>query len=191
MTAEDFELIAQDSPANVARAHALPLVNPRLPGVEMPGAVTVLVVPDAPGNAPRATPATLAAVCAHLDRHRLITTEVFASCPTYRQVRVVADVVVLPDADPAQVRQALADALVTYLHPLRGGDDAQGWPFGGTIYSSALFRVVLGVPGVARIRDNQLTVELDEERQPFCRDVEIGTGELIEPLDPDLRVTYS
>lgn len=191
MTAEDFELIAQDSPANVARAHALPLVNPRVKGVEMPGAVTVLVVPDAPGNAPRATPATLAAVCAHLDRHRLITTEVFASCPTYRQVRVVADVVVLPDADPAQVRQALADALVTYLHPLRGGDDAQGWPFGGTIYSSALFRVVLGVPGVARIRDNQLTVELDEERQPFCRDVEIGTGELIEPLDPDLRVTYS
>lgn len=191
VTAEDFELKAREAPANVARAHTLTLVDPRLPGVEVPGALTVLVVPDTDDAAPRATPATLAAVCAHLDRYRLVTTEVFATCPSYRAVRVVADVVVLPDADPARVREALAEALVTYLHPLRGGDDGQGWPFGGTVYSSALFRVVLGVPGVARVRDNQLTVELDGERQPFCRDVEIGVGELIEPLDPDLRMSYS
>ena len=44
--------------------------------------------------------------------------------------------------------------------------------------------------GVARIRDNQLTVILDGERQQFCRDVDLNPGELIEPLDPDLRVSY-
>ena len=191
VTAEDFELLARSAPANVARAHALALVHPRYPGVAVPGAVTMLVVPDAPGNAPKAAPATLAAVCAWLEAHRLVTTEVFATCPRYRQVRVVADVVVAADADLAQVRRAVADALVTFLHPLRGGDDGQGWPFGGTIYSSDLFRVVLGVPGVFRVRDNQLTVELDEERQPFCRDVELGVGELVEPLDPDLTVVYA
>jgi predicted phage baseplate assembly protein len=191
VTAEDFELLARSAPANVARAHALALVHPRYPGIAVPGAVTMLVVPDAPGPAPRATPATLAAVCAWLDRHRLVTTEVFATCPTFRRVRVVADIVVAPDADLAQVRRAAVEAVVGFLHPLHGGDDGQGWPFGGTIYSSALFRVVLGVPGVSRIRDNQLTVELDEERAPFCRDVELGVGELIEPLDPDLTVSYA
>lgn len=190
VTAGDFELLARSAPANVARAHALARVHPRYPGVAVPGAVTVLVVPDAPGNAPRATPATLAAVCAWLDRHRLITTEVFATCPTYRQVRVVAEVVIAPDADLAQVRSSVAATVLSFLHPLRGGSDGQGWPFGATIYSSDLFRVVLGVSGVLRIRDNQLTVNLDDERQPFCRDVELGVGELIEALDPDLRLGY-
>ncbi len=191
VTSGDFELLARTAPANVARAHALALRHPRYPDVDVPGAVTVLVVPDAPGAAPRATQATLMAVCAWLDRHRLVTTEVFATCPTYRRVRVVADVVAKPDADSAQVRRGVAEAVTTFLHPLRGGDDGQGWPFGGTIYYSDLFRVVLGVPGVFRVRDNQLTVELDEERQPFCRDVELLPGELVQPLDPDVRVVYA
>lgn len=189
VTADDFELAALE--AGAARAFALPRVHPAYPGVEVPGSVTVLVVPDAPGNAPVPTPSTLAAVAKRLDAERLITTEVHVGPPRYRQVRAVADIVVQPDADPATVRALVSDALVGWLHPLRGGPLGQGWPFGGTLYSSDLFRVVLSVPGVQRIRDNQLLVELDGERQPFCRDVAIGAAELVEPLDPDLRVAYS
>lgn len=191
VTAEDFELLARQAPANVARAHALARTHPGFPGVEVPGAVTVLVVPDAPGFAPAPTAATLAAVCAHLDAHRLITTEVFATGPRYRGVRVVADLIVAVDHDLATVRREVAEALVSWLHPLTGGNDGQGWPFGGTIYSSDLFQVVLSVAGVQRIREGQLTVELDEERQAYCRDVEIGAGELIRPAIPELRVSYA
>lgn len=191
VTAEDFELLAREAPANVIRAHALALTHPSFPRIEVPGAVTVLVVPNAPGNSPTPTPATLAAVCAWLDAHRLITTEVFATAPRYRDVRVVADIVIDPDADLAGVRRGVADALVGWLHPLTGGRTGQGWPFGGTIFSSDLFRVVLAVAGVQRVRDNQLTVDLDGERQPFCRDVEVDPGDLLRPVDPDLRVTYS
>jgi predicted phage baseplate assembly protein len=190
VTASDFELIAQDAPANVARAKALPLTHPAYPNIEVPGAVTVLIVPDAPGNAPRPTPTTLAAVCAYLDQHRLITTEVFATAPVYRQVAIDADVIIAADRDLGVVRNGVAAALTTWLHPLTGGPDGTGWPFGGTIYASDMFRVVLAVPGVTRIRDNQLTIILDGERQQFCRDVELNVGELIEPLDPDLRVSY-
>ena len=191
VTAEDFETLTRQAPANVARAFALPLTHPSFPAVEVPGAVTVLVVPNAPGNAPTPTAATLAAVCAWLDTHRLITTEVFATAPRYRDVRVVADVVVAPDADLAGVRRGVADALVGWLHPLTGGPLGQGWPFGGTIFSSDLYRIVLTVPGVQRVRDNQLTVELDGERQPFCRDVEVEPGDLLRPEEPDLRVSYA
>lgn len=191
VTAEDFELLARQAPANVARAHALPLTHPAYPDVAVPGAVTVLVAPDAPGPSPTPTATTLAAVCAWLDAHRLITTEVFATAPRYREVRVVADLVITPDADLATVHRRASAALTAWLHPLTGGIDGQGWPFGGTIFSSDLFRVVLTVPGVQRIRDNQLTVDLDGERQPFCRDVEISPGDLLCPLDPELRVSYA
>jgi predicted phage baseplate assembly protein len=190
VTAEDFELIACDAPAAVARAAAIPLMHPAFPGVEVPGAVTVIVVPNAPGNAPQPSPATLAAVCAALDAHRLITTEVFATAPIYRQVTVSVDVVASPDYDVAAVHDGVAAAIVTWLHPLTGGADGTGWPFGGTIYASDLFRIVLAVAGVSRIRDNQLTIVLDEQRQQFCRDVDLNPGDLIEPLDPDVRVTY-
>jgi predicted phage baseplate assembly protein len=190
VTAEDFELLSMTAPANVARACAMTRTHPDYPGVDVPGAVTVIVVPDAPGNSPTPVPATLAAVASWLDAHRLITTEVYTTAPVYRSVRVVADVVIAPAADLAGVRRGVADALIGWLHALTGGLDGQGWPFGGTIFASDLFRVVLTAPGVLRILDNQLTVELDQERQPFCRDVEIGPGELLCPLDPDLRVSY-
>ena len=70
-------------------------------------------------------------------------------------------------------------------------EDGQGWPFGGTIFYSDVYRVLLQVPGVLRLRDNQLVIWLDEERQTFCRDVEIGTGELVWNDGHDIRVAYA
>jgi hypothetical protein len=119
-----------------------------------------------------------------------VTTEVFAVGPSYRRVRITGDIVARGDADLATVSRAVAARLVEWLHPLTGGDDGKGWPFGGTIFASSLYRVALQVAGVDRIKDNQLLVELDGTRQTFCRDVPIGNGELIEPLEPELVVTY-
>ena len=191
VTAEDFETLTLEAPAPVKRAKALGLHHPGFPDVQVPGTVTVVVVPDIPGNAPMPSESTLRLVCQYLNQHRLITTEVFATGPTYRRVRITGDIVARPDADLAAVRKSVAESLVGWLHPLHGGDDGEGWPFGGTIYASSLYRLALEVPGVARIKDNQLLVELDGDRQTFCRDVDIHPGELIEPLDPDLRVTYT
>lgn len=190
VTAEDFETIALQTPAAVGRVHALALTDPGFPGVPVPGAVTVIVVPNSPGPAPVPTVYTLRQVCAELEKHRLITTQVFATGPTYRQVRVVGDLIVAPGSDLTVVQNAVSDRLTTWLHPLTGGDDGTGWPFGGTIYASSLLGLILTTPGVARIRDNQVLVELDGERQMFCRDVEIGVGELIDALTPQLVVGY-
>jgi len=190
VTAEDFETIALDTPVAVGRVHALPLTHPRFPGVPVPGAVTVIVVPNSPGPAPVPTVHTLSEVCAQLEAHRLITTEVFATGPKYRTVTVVADLVVAPGSDLTVVQNAVSERLERWLHPLTGGDEGTGWPFGGTIYASSLLGLILTTPGVARIRDNQMLVELDGERQMFCRDVDIEVGELLHPLVPRLVVGY-
>jgi predicted phage baseplate assembly protein len=191
VTAEDFETVTLATPAPVARAHAEPLTHPAYPGVSVPGAVTVVVVPQTTDPAPRPNEATLELVCRQLNAARLITTEVFATGPTYRKVKVTGQVVVATTADLATVEQAVAAAITGWLHPLTGGDTGTGWPFGGTIYISSLYRVVLGVRGVTRIKDNQMLVVLDGMTQTFCRDVDLNPGELIEPLAPDLVVTYS
>lgn len=191
VTAEDFELLAKQTPGTrIARAKALPLAHPRFPGARIPGAVTVLVVPDVEGPQPVPSEATLAAVCAHLDRHRLLTTEVHVVAPRYHEVVVVVDIVVRPDADVAEVKAALEERLATYFHPLTGGEGG-GWPFGGDLFYSQVYRVLLDVPGVERIRDNQLFLRLDGELQEFCRDVALADGALLVSGEHEVTVAYA
>ena len=192
VTAEDFEYLAMATPgARLRRAKALPLVHPRFGSVGVPGVVTVVIVPD--GDAPNPMPneATRLLVCKHLNTHRLLTSELYVIAPTYRLVRIEADVIVDTAGDLAEVKRALDTSLARYFHPLTGGNDEQGWPFGGTIFYSDVYRVLLQVPHVLRLRDNQLVILLDDERQTFCRDVEIGRGELVYNEGHDIRVAYT
>ena len=192
VTAEDFETLSLATPlAPIQRAKALPQYHREFPDVPIPGVVSVIVVPDGDGPAPVPSEVTLRAVCNHLNVHRLVTCELYVLPPRYRKVKVSADIVARGDADLATVSRELMARLTDFLHPLRGGPGGNGWPFGGTIYYSTLCRVVLDVAGVDRIDDNQLTVELDGRVADFCRDIPIGTGELLHPLPPDLRVRYA
>ncbi len=56
VTVGDFEYLATQAPgANVKRALALPLFHPDFPSGQIPGVVTVVVVPDSPSRIPRPT----------------------------------------------------------------------------------------------------------------------------------------
>lgn len=191
VTAGDFAALARATGGTViARAEALGLAHPGFPDVPVPGAVTVVVIPDSPGPAPLPGEATLRNVCAHLDKHRLITTEVFVVGPSYRSVRVETVVRVKGTADLGTVRRSVEQALTRYFHALSGGDDGQGWPLGGTIFYSLVCKQVLEAdPGVARI--DELWLLLDGERQPRCDDVQIEPRELLSSDQHVIEVIYA
>jgi predicted phage baseplate assembly protein len=184
VTAEDFELLARQA-GPVARAKALPLYNPSFPGIDVPGAVSVIIVPDAASSTPMPSPGLLRTVCAYLDQRRLITTELYVMGPTYVPVAIAVEVVASVDADVAVVQQDVESALATFLDPLHGGSDGQGWPFGGTIYYSDLYRAAL-TTGVRRVAS--LTVTLDGTDYPPCTDVPIPTGNLLNVTDVNVVV---
>jgi predicted phage baseplate assembly protein len=191
VTAIDFEAIAKSTPGTViARAETLPLFHPAFPDVPVPGAITVVVVPDIPGaTAPVPSEATLRNVCACLNQRRLLTTEVFVVGPTYRPVHVEALVRVHATADQGAVRVAVDDALTAYFSPLTGGEDGNGWPLGGTIFYSLVSKHVMEAdPGVARI--DELWLFLGPDRQPFCKDVPIGPRELLAAEPNTITVAY-
>ncbi len=176
VTPEDFESLAQQTGV-VARARALPLYHPDFPGVEVPGVVTLLVVPE--GDAPNPIPSegTLRTVCAYLNQRRLLTTELYVIGPTYRLVEVEVDLIAGDASDLGQVQQAVEEALLDFFHPLTGGEEGRGWPFGGNIFYSRVYNRVFTVPGVERIE--RLLIRLDGEEAPECRDVAIPPGELL------------
>lgn len=173
VTSDDFEFFATQA-ANITRAKALPLRHPDFPGVAVPGVVTVVVVPDSADPEPRPSEGTLRTVCAYLDQRRLLTTEVYVAPPTYQEVSVRADVVADDGADLAVVQREVDQTLLTYFHPLRGGEDGLGWPFGGTISFSRTFQRVFSVAGVSSV--SRVVITVDGVEAPECRDV---------PLQPD------
>ncbi|MEQ9495390.1 MAG: putative baseplate assembly protein [Deltaproteobacteria bacterium] len=188
VTAEDFEHLATMTPGvQIARAKAIPRHHPSFPTQRTPGAVTLVVVPQAPGPRPMPTSATLRAVCRYLDRRRLVTTELFVRAPRYRDVRVEVDVVVRRDADLASVRAAVEARLFEHFHPLEAG----GWPFGRTIYFSEVYRVVLDADaGLERIEQDGLRIFLDDREQPLCRDVPIEADALVTSQRHVVRSRY-
>ncbi|MDD5320323.1 MAG: putative baseplate assembly protein [Methylococcales bacterium] len=188
VTAEDYEHLAMQA-ANVKRAKALTLFHPDFPGVKVPGVVTVIVVPDADVPNPMPSEGTLRTVCAYLDQRRLLTTELYVIKPTYQQVEVQGEVIVNGNADLAEVNERIEKTLLDYLHPLKGGEDGLGWPFGGTIYYSRVYQHVFTVPGVQSIQ--RLVIVLDGEQQEECRDIPIQDDALVYSTQHNIQVQYS
>jgi predicted phage baseplate assembly protein len=194
VTAEDFAYLATQAPgANVKRAFAMPLHHPGFPDGQIPGVVTVVVVPNSLAPNPTPNQTTLQAVCIYLDQHRLLTSEVYVAGPVYRKVKVAAQLVVDSGSDLATVKNNVQAALNTFFDPLRGGNDGTGWPFGGIIYYSDVYRRIFTIDGVQRIQDNQLLIYLDDQIQVFCRDVAINPGELLynDPSGHQIEVAYT
>ena len=188
VTASDFELFATQA-ANIKRAHAMPLYHPDFPGVKVPGVVTVIVVPQSTEDTPTPSEGTLRTVCAYLDERRLLTTEVYVDKPTYQKVEVAAEVIVQDSADVGVVKTAIESALSQYFHPLKGGEDGLGWPFGGTIYYSRVYQQIFTVDGVQSIQS--LTITLDGDDQPAFQDVTIGPVSLLYNDQNDISANYS
>ena len=188
VTNEDYEYLAMQA-ANVKRAKALPLFHPDFPGVKVPGVVTVMVVPDSDDPAPEPSEGTLRTVCAYLDQRRLLTTELYVVRPVYQQVEIQGMVIASDQADLAEVNTAVEQTLLEYFHPLTGGEDGIGWPFGGTIFYSRVYQRVFSVPGVQSIK--QMIIVLDGEQMEQCRDVTILENGLVFSTQHAVQVQYT
>jgi predicted phage baseplate assembly protein len=181
VTAEDYETLAKQA-GPIARTKALPLYHPDFPGMQVPGVVSVIVVPNVVSPAPMPSPGLLRTVCAYLDQRRLVATELYVIAPTYVPVTIALQVLAEPDADTAAVEQEVETALTTYLDALAGGSvnpatPGDGWPFGGTIYFVNVLRVASQVADVIRVAD--LAITLNGVAAPACTDVSIPTGALL------------
>jgi len=156
VTAEDFSHLALATPGvALHRAYAVPRTR-LAPGGELEaadGAVTVVALPANRGeDTPQPSEAQLRAIGDHLNARRLITTELWVTGPRYTRVEVLrATLRAGVDAELKTVEEAAYDTLLTYFHPLRGGEEGRGWPFGGAVYLGNVYQRLLAVPGVRRV----------------------------------------
>ncbi len=195
VTSEDFELLAIRA-ANIARAKALPLFHPKFPGVEVPGVISVVLVPKvntAENPAPMPSEGTLQTVCAFLHDRRLLTSELYVIGPRYQQVIINAELIAQDSADLAIVKTDVVNNITRYFDPIIGGEDSgltedgSGWPFGGDIFYSLLYKRML-IDGVKRVVS--LTVTLDGDEYEPCQDVEVAAGILLSNGAHQIELRY-
>jgi predicted phage baseplate assembly protein len=187
VTAADHETLAESTPSvEIARAHAAVGFHPGHPCTPVAGAVTVFVVPDvardpsrpeALATAPQADPGALAAVGRHLEAARLLGSELFVLPARYRRVRIALTVGSAVPGD--DLRRALERDLRAYVHPLTGGDEGDGWPFGDPVRPSALLRRAQAAAG-GGVAIVSVAIGLDDNAPAeSCRDLEIGPHDLL------------
>jgi len=160
VTSPDYEYLTINTPGlRVARAKAVPDKTANL--------VKVLVIPESPLTKPLASEGFLKTVCRHLDKHRLITTQINVENPEYVEVAVCASLKPLPGYDYEALKERAADKLSRFLNPLVGWTDGKGWPFGRDVHVSEIYEVLDDVDGVDCVSEVALengNHEFDGER---------------------------
>jgi predicted phage baseplate assembly protein len=197
----DYENLAKTTPGvAIRRAFAAVGYNPDFPCTVVPGVVTVFVVPYAPREltdgsiaddvfvaAPQPDPGALQAVTNQLNAARLLGSQVFVEGPAYRQVQLGVYIAVDTPLS-ASIRQGIVTRLQTYLDPLVGGEEEEGWPFGDPLRPSALLQQAQNVVGQAG-DVLKVSVLIDGMTAPEnCRDVPILPHELVALQNVDLYI---
>jgi hypothetical protein len=163
VTSEDFEEIAQNTPGlRIARVKAIPMFAPGLkkyPENKAPGQVTVVVVPYSQSLTPAPSQGFMATVLGHLDKYRLVTTEIHVTGPDYIEVTVHSDIVRIGNQGVQGIQEKITDELNKYLSPVGDGAESNGWPFGRTVNKGDIYSVIKAVEGVDFIKELWLHAE--------------------------------
>ena len=93
-----------------------------------------------------------------LNERRLVTCQHHVAGPMYTNIYIKATVVrglPLKDATSLQ-REIASNALSEFFHPLRGGPERTGWPWGRNVYVSEVYQVLESVGGVDHVEALQI-----------------------------------
>jgi uncharacterized phage protein gp47/JayE len=155
LSASDYETMAREASSAVGAAHALPAHDTS--GRPRPGWVTLHIIPRSTDAQPRPSfglreevrryiadraPASVAA----LNQLNVIG-------PNYQPVDVRVTVAPFDPSEAGDLEQAVKTKLESFLHPLFGGPDGEGWPPGRSVYLSDVARALTGIPDLDYVEE--------------------------------------
>jgi predicted phage baseplate assembly protein len=158
VTTEDYEQLAREAAPEISRVRAVAAGD----GADA-GSVRVLIVPSAVAEQGRLrfdqlVPGqdTLQKITDHLEESRVIGTRVIVEPPVYRGITVVARLRGRSRVNPTRLQEDALQALYEYFHPISGGPDRTGWPFGRPISVGEVYSVLQALRGTEVVEDARL-----------------------------------
>ena len=99
---------------------------------------------------------TLQKVTDRLDESRVIGTRAVIEPPVYRGITVVAKLKARPRVNPTRLQAEALAALYDYFHPITGGPEGTGWPFGRPVNVGEVYSVLQRLRGTELVEDARL-----------------------------------
>ncbi|MDD2619955.1 MAG: hypothetical protein PHC92_04715, partial [Syntrophomonadaceae bacterium] len=139
--------------------------------------VSVVVVPVSHSKIPFPSAGFLETVRRHLDKYRLVCTEVHVIGPEYIKVNVYGVIVVKPGfkLNP----QKIESILEKFLQAVDNEQPSQGWVFGRTVYKGDIYEVINRIEGVEYIKELWLNAEGAGVRKDLSGDIQIPAHGLV------------
>jgi len=165
VTREDYEDLVHEASPDVARVLCVPnrdlVADPldNLPPIL--GNVSLVIVPDSTDAKPQPSTELVRRVQKFIAASCPVTATVLVVGPSYLRVDVEAEIGLAALDGAGTVAPRVQEALASFLHPLTGGFDGQGWKFGREPHRSDIYSVIEKIPEVDHIRT--LTVHTTEE----------------------------
>ena len=179
VTREDFVSITMRTPGvEIGRVEVLPNYHPDFGGGEVPGVVTLMLIPakdPLQPDAPLPRRPFLDAICRYLDPRRLVTTEVVLRGPEYTGIWISIGIKVAPGYNESDICEAVKAAITAFLAPTAGGtqqlpDDpsqifagegtsANGWKLGKSVVALELAAVANRTRGVEFVQETVILAD--------------------------------
>ncbi len=157
LSAADYEALAQAASPGVAIARALSATASN--GRPAPGWVTIVIVPHSLEPQPQPSVELRRRVHDYLAIRAPSTVDpgrIAVVGPTYLPIGVEAIIASRDVSEAGAVEERIQLALQRFLHPLSGGPEGCGWPFGRNLYLSDVAALLESVEGVDYVREINL-----------------------------------
>jgi predicted phage baseplate assembly protein len=144
LTPDDFERLALEASREVRKVRCLP--NRNATGRHEIGWTTVHIVPESEEREPVPTLGLRRAVQRYLAERADVTLvdqkHIVIGPPKYVPVTVEATIYAKSPDVVSKAEQKVNKGLETFLHPLKGGPEQQGWEFGRDLAASDLYALL-------------------------------------------------
>jgi hypothetical protein len=184
LTAVDYESLAYEASPGVAAVRCLPTTG--ADGLPLAGWVEVIIVPHSQDAQPQPSFELCQQVQQYLGLRApatVVTGRITVIGPTYFLIGVHATIVPLQLDEAGTIEDAAVTALQTFLNPVNGGPNGQGWPFGRGVFLSDIATILQTLPGVDYIDLLELIVNDapagDQVVVPTNKMVAAGTIQII------------
>lgn len=158
VTVADFESLARLASRKIAKVKCLPNINNGTNGTAA-GRVTVIIVPDAPGDKPFPSLQLRGQVRQYLEAHAAGTLSgtdrIVVVGPSYLEIGITIDVYLWTMDGVSLVEREIRDKLNAFFHPITGGPEGLGWEFGRAVSASDIYALLRPVKLVDHLRNLQ------------------------------------
>jgi hypothetical protein len=150
VTRLDFEVIAKEASAEVARAACDGKLS-------SDGKIGVVVLPHRRDKERVPDPFLSAGLKEHVRRYLakrcLVNVEPIVRLADFKEVDVSLTLRLRPSANMIAVREKAQSWVARFLDPYVGGIEGAGWPFSGTLYAQDFGRIVSAIPEIRHVVD--------------------------------------